>query len=82
MKKIVLLAVLIAMLGMGMIINAAPVSRQEAQKIATAWYKHLRQASVLDYTIEEVVGHDLAKTVIIALVEGYSTTRTINKVQK
>ena len=35
-----------------------------------------------DYIVEEVVGHDLAKTIIIPFVEGYSTTRTINKVQK
>ena len=35
-----------------------------------------------DYIVEEVIGHDLAKTIIIPFVEGYSTTRTINKVQK
>jgi rfaE bifunctional protein nucleotidyltransferase chain/domain len=32
-----------------------------------------------DYKIDEVIGHDLVKTVIIPFVDGYSTTRTINK---
>jgi rfaE bifunctional protein nucleotidyltransferase chain/domain len=33
-----------------------------------------------DYTVEEVVGHDLAKTVIIPFVEGYSSTRILNRI--
>ena len=54
MKKFILLAVLTAILGMCMILNSAPVSRQEAQKIATAWYKHICPASVPDCTVEQV----------------------------
>jgi D-beta-D-heptose 7-phosphate kinase/D-beta-D-heptose 1-phosphate adenosyltransferase len=30
-----------------------------------------------DYTVEQVVGHDLATVVIFPVVEGYSTTRII-----
>jgi rfaE bifunctional protein nucleotidyltransferase chain/domain len=32
-----------------------------------------------DYKIEEVVGHDLAKTVIIPYLEGYSTSSVLKK---
>lgn len=32
-----------------------------------------------DYTIEEVVGHDLAKTIIIPFTKGYSTSIIIGK---
>ncbi len=54
MRKLMILLVLIVMPGMGMIINATPVSKQEAQKIAAAWYRHIRQASVLDFITEKV----------------------------
>jgi D-beta-D-heptose 7-phosphate kinase/D-beta-D-heptose 1-phosphate adenosyltransferase len=33
-----------------------------------------------DYAVEEVVGHNLARTVIIPFVEGYSTTSIIKKI--
>jgi rfaE bifunctional protein nucleotidyltransferase chain/domain len=33
-----------------------------------------------DYKVEEVVGHDLAHTVIIPFREGYSTTQLIGKI--
>ena len=32
-----------------------------------------------DYKVEEVVGHDLARTVIIPFLQGYSTTKIIKK---
>ena len=32
-----------------------------------------------DYNVEEVVGHDLAKTIIIPLTEGYSTSKLLKK---
>jgi rfaE bifunctional protein nucleotidyltransferase chain/domain len=32
-----------------------------------------------DYKVEEVVGHDLAKTVIIPYLEGYSTSSVLKK---
>jgi len=34
-----------------------------------------------DYTVETVVGHELAKVVIIPTVENYSTTNTITKLK-
>ena len=33
-----------------------------------------------DYSIEEVVGNDLAKVVIFELLDGYSTTQTIQDI--
>jgi D-beta-D-heptose 7-phosphate kinase/D-beta-D-heptose 1-phosphate adenosyltransferase len=35
-----------------------------------------------DYTEDEVVGNDLAKIVIVPLVEGYSTTKVVKKTRK
>jgi D-beta-D-heptose 7-phosphate kinase/D-beta-D-heptose 1-phosphate adenosyltransferase len=35
-----------------------------------------------DYTEDEVVGNDLAKVVIVPLVEGYSTTKVVKKTRK
>jgi D-beta-D-heptose 7-phosphate kinase/D-beta-D-heptose 1-phosphate adenosyltransferase len=35
-----------------------------------------------DYTEDEVVGNDLAKVVIVPLVEGYSTTKIVKKTRK
>jgi rfaE bifunctional protein nucleotidyltransferase chain/domain len=32
-----------------------------------------------DYKIEDVVGHDLAKTIIIPFLEGYSTSNVLKK---
>jgi D-beta-D-heptose 7-phosphate kinase/D-beta-D-heptose 1-phosphate adenosyltransferase len=32
-----------------------------------------------DYKVEEVVGHDLAKTIIIPYMEGYSTSKILKK---
>jgi len=32
-----------------------------------------------DYKVEDVVGHDLAKTIIIPYVEGYSTSKILKK---
>jgi rfaE bifunctional protein nucleotidyltransferase chain/domain len=32
-----------------------------------------------DYKVEEVVGHDLARTIIIPFVEGYSSTKILER---
>jgi hypothetical protein len=54
MKKIMLSALWIILLVSGLVLSATPVSREEAEKVAVAWYRHIVPASTRDFTVRDV----------------------------